>query len=336
MAIRGYATLEAGKPLEPFEYDPGELLSDDVEIEVEYCGICHSDLSMINNDWGISSYPFVPGHEAVGKIVATGPEVKHLAIGQRVGLGWRARSCMYCDQCMNGLHNRCQQVETGGDTIVGRHGGFGDRVRCQSSWAIPLPEGMEAKSAGPLFCGGITMFNPILQSNIKATDHVGVVGIGGLGHMALSFLNAWGCEVTAFSTNPAKEAEAKELGAHHFVNTKDAAVFQGLHGQFDMILVTVNVPLDWNAYINTLKTGGRLHIVGAIHSIEAEWFPILVGDKMISGSPLGSPSQVTQMLNFCARHKLAPMIEEFPMANVNDALEHLKAGKARYRIVLTN
>ncbi len=219
MIIKAYAALTAGGKLEPFEYDPGELGVDQVEIDISSCGICHSDLSMLNNDWQMTEYPLVPGHEIVGKIGAIGERVTHLKPGQSVGLGWFSKSCMTCSECMSGNYNLCPTAE---GIIVGRHGGFANKVRADKAWVIPLPEGIDVATAGPLFCGGITVFNPIIQNNIQPTDRVGVVGIGGLGHMALRFLNAWGCEVTAFSTSPGKEAEARELGAHHFVSTHDA------------------------------------------------------------------------------------------------------------------
>src|SRR5210317_610631 len=207
MTTKAYAAQTAGGHLEPFEYDPGELAADQVEIDISSCGICHSDLSMLNNDWEMTEYPFVPGHEIVGKIGAVGERVTHLKPGQTVGLGWFSQSCMTCSECMSGNHNLCATAE---GIIVGRHGGFANKVRAHEGWVIPLPEGINVATAGPLFCGGITVFNPIIQNNIQPTDHVGVVGIGGLGHMALRFLRAWGCEITAFSTSPDKEAEARE------------------------------------------------------------------------------------------------------------------------------
>ncbi|TWU46822.1 NADPH-dependent aldehyde reductase Ahr [Rubripirellula reticaptiva] len=336
MTIRAYAAFEQGKPLEPFEYEPGELSADEVEIKVEFCGICHSDLSMLDNDWGMTSYPLVPGHEVVGTISQVGSAVSHLGPGQRVGLGWMCRSCLVCDQCMSGNHNRCQEVEAGGATIIGRHGGFADHVRCQASWAIPLPEGVDPKSAGPLFCGGLTVFNPFVKNEIKPTQRVGIVGIGGLGHMAVKFANKWGCEVTAFSTSPEKESEARELGAHRFLNSKDAESLKSATGSLDMVLVTVNAPLDWDAYVNTLRPGGKIHIVGALPSVEVSWFPMLMGEKSLGGSPIGSPQTTRDMLEFAGRHSISPIIEEFPMSKVNDAMEKLRSGSPRYRLVLTN
>jgi uncharacterized zinc-type alcohol dehydrogenase-like protein len=204
--IKAYAALAKGEKLKPFEFDPGELGDDQVEIKVQYCGICHSDLSMIDNEWGASAYPLVAGHEVVGTVASMGAHVKHLKIGQLVGLGWYAGCCMTCSQCMGGDHNLCPQGQA---TIIHHHGGFADRVRCQAMWAIPLSDKIPAAKAGPLFCAGITVFNPMVQFGVKATDRVGVIGIGGLGHLALQFLNKWGCEVVAFSSSDSKQAEAK-------------------------------------------------------------------------------------------------------------------------------
>ena len=330
--VRAYAAFKPGEELKPFEYEPGLLGSEDVEIDVEYCGICHSDLSMLNNDWGMSEYPIVPGHEVIGKIASVGSEVKKLKPGQRVGLGWNSRSCMTCEWCMSGKHNLCLTAE---GTIVGRYGGFADKVRAHSAWAIPLPEGIDPIAAGPLFCGGITVFNPIVQFDIKPTDRVGVIGIGGLGHMALKFLHAWGCDVTAFSSSPDKEAEARELGANHFINSRDPNALKSVENSFDLILSTVNVDLDWSIYIACLRPKGKLHFVGVVpNPLSTNIFPLIAGQKSISGSPLGSPATTAKMLDFAARHKIEPIIETFKFDEVNEAIERLRSGKARYRLVL--
>ena len=332
--IRAYAAHEAKGKLTPFEYDPGELKPDQVEIDVIACGVCHSDLSMLHNDWHNSSYPLVPGHEVVGTIAQIGDHVTHLKVGDTVGLGWFSGSCMTCDQCMGGDHNLCPSGE---QTIVGRHGGFANKVRCHAEWAALLPPGLNVKKAGPLFCGGITVFNPIVQFDVKPTDRVGVVGIGGLGHLAIQFLNKWGCEVTAFTSSDSKRDEALGMGAHQVVNSRDDAQLQQIAGSLDFILSTVNVDLNWPAFLNVLKPKGRLHTVGAVLSpIPVAAFSLIGGQKSLSGSPLGSPATVRKMLDFCARHQIAPVTEHFPMSQVNEALAHLEAGKARYRIVLEN
>ncbi|MEO8615762.1 MAG: NAD(P)-dependent alcohol dehydrogenase [Luteolibacter sp.] len=332
--FHGWAATKAGQALAEFEFDPGALRPEQVQVKVESCGICHSDLSMLDNDWGNSSYPLVPGHEVVGVIEKTGDQVKGLAVGDRVGLGWFAGSCMSCQPCLSGHHNLCAKGE---QMIVGRHGGFADRVRANWEWAIKLPEKLDPASAGPLFCGGITVFAPITDFGVKPTDRVGVIGIGGLGHMAVQFLNKWGCEVTAFTSSEAKADEARKLGAHHVVGTRDAAALAKIAGSLDFILVTVNVSVDWDAYIAALAPSGRLHFVGAVlEPVPVHAFSLIGGKKSISGSPLGSPATVATMLDFCTRHSIAPVIETFAMGDVNAALDHLRSGKANYRIVLKN
>ena len=333
-AIKAYAVSETGKPLSPFEYDPDPLAAEEVEIKVQYCGICHSDLSMIDNEWQMTSFPLVPGHEVVGEITALGANVGHLKVGTTVGLGWVSGSCMKCDYCMSGDHNLCASSE---QTIVGRYGGFADKVRCHWSWAIPLPGGLDPQKSGPLFCGGITVFNPIVQFDVKPTERVGVIGIGGLGHMAVQFLAKWGCHVTAFTSSTSKADEARSFGAHEIVDSRDEKGLEAAAGSLDFLLVTVNVPLNWPLYINTLRSKGRLHFVGAVmEPLAIPVFGLLVGQKSVSASPLGSPATTREMLQFCDRHEIAPQIEVFPMSKVNEALDHLRAGKARYRIVLEN
>jgi len=330
--IHAYAATKPGGTLEPFEYQVGALRPDEIEIDITACGICHSDLSMLDNEWGMSQYPIVPGHEVAGAVAAVGDRVEHLRVGQVVGLGWYSGSCMTCRHCMAGDHNLCRSSE---QTIVGRHGGFADKVRCHKAWAIPLPEGVDPKKAGPLFCGGITVFNPIVQLGILPTHRVGVVGIGGLGHLALQFLNKWGCEVTAFTSSESKAAEAKRLGAHKTVDSRSDAALDGVAGTFDLILSTVNVPLHWDKYFAALAPRGRLHTVGAVlEPIPTAAFSLIAAQRSLSGSPLGSPATTADMLDFCARHRIEAVTEHFPMSRVNDALEHLRSGKARYRVVL--
>ena len=330
--IRAWAAPAAGKALQTYEFDAGVMGDEEVEVKVEHCGICHSDLSMLDNAWGMTAYPFVPGHEIVGRVAAVGKHTKGLKIGQRVGVGWFASSCNHCAACLGGDQHLCAN-STG--TIVGRHGGFAERLRVHWAWAMPLPETLDASAAGPLLCGGITVFAPLLNYNIKPTQRVGVIGIGGLGHMAIKFLKAWGCEVTAFTSSPAKHAEAKTLGAHRVVSSTDSAALQTLNGSLDLIIDTVNVPLDWDALLATLSPKGRLHVVGAVlEPAKVSVMGLIMGQKNLSGSPTGSRGALDTMLEFAARHQIAPQVEHFPMRRVNEALAHLRAGKARYRIVL--
>jgi len=330
--IKAWAAQTAGGKLEPFEYDPGPLGEEEVEIAVEHCGICHSDMSLLDNEWGMTRYPFVPGHEATGRVVAMGPQAKGVSIGQRVGLGWNSHSCMHCKQCLLGYHNLCENLQP---TLIGRHGAFANKVRAHWVWTMPLPEGLDSRESGPLLCGGITVFTPLLEFNISPTSRVGVIGIGGLGHMALKFCKAWGCEVTAFTSSDSKAEEARAFGAHRVVSSRDSEAIGKLAGTLDLIIDTVNVPLDWNALLAALAPNGRLHMVGAVlEPIPVPTFTLLMGQKSVSGSPTGSRSAIDSMLNFAARHQVTPQTEHFPMSKVNEAMEHLRAGKARYRIVL--
>lgn len=330
--VHAYAATEANGLLKPFEYELDPIGPHDVDIDIEHCGICHSDLSMLENAWAITKYPFVPGHEVSGKVSEVGEYVTHLAIGDRVGLGWHAGYCMTCPQCLSGHHNMCPNSA---GTIVGRHGGFADKVRAQAASIIKLPSDLDDSGAGPLLCGGITVFNPLVQFNILPTACVGVIGIGGLGHMAIKFMRAWGCHVTAFTSSKSKHQEAIEMGAHDTVNSRDPDAINAAAGRFDLLLSTVNVKLDWNAYLNTLKPRGRLHLLGVVMDpLDLDIIPMLFAQRSVSSSPVGSPDTIAKMLDFAARHDIKPITEHFSMNQVNDALDHLRSGKARYRIVL--
>lgn len=333
--IRAWAAKEQGGALERYDYDPGPLPADEVEIAVETCGLCHSDVSLIDNEWFVSQYPLVPGHEVVGRVDSVGANVTHLKPGDRVGVGWYAHSCLTCHTCMSGDHNMCRDAKGVAAAHQGRFGGFADKVRSQAAWAVKLPEGVDAAKAGPLFCGGITVFNPIVQNNIKPTDKVGVIGIGGLGHLAVKFLRAWGCEVTAFTSTEAKADEARAMGAHRIVNSRDEDALKAERGRYDMVLSTVNVPLKWSRYISALAPRGKLHMVGAV----MEPIPVSAGMLMnaqssVTGTSVGAPATIATMLDFCARHDITPQTEHLPMSKINEAIDRLKKGDVRYRFVL--
>ena len=332
--IKAYAAQKPKGKLEAFQYDPGTLGKDNIEIDVMYCGICHSDLSMINNEWGMSKYPLVAGHEVVGTVSQIGTDVKSFTLGQTVGLGWHAGFCGHCSPCDSGDHNLCSSAE---GTIIGRHGGFADKVRAQAKSVVVIPDGIDLASAGPLFCGGITVFNPLVQYAIKPTDKVAVIGIGGLGHMALQFLNAWGCNVTAFTSSESKAQEALTLGAHQTLNSRDTDAIGSAQNTFDLIISTVNVKLDWNLYLSTLAPKGRLHFVGAaLEPLDINVFSLISSQRTVSGSPVGSPATISKMLEFTQQHQIQPIIEVYPMSEINTAIEKLEAGQAHYRLVLKN
>ncbi|MCP4684402.1 MAG: NAD(P)-dependent alcohol dehydrogenase [bacterium] len=334
MQFSGFAATKAGGKLEPFKYDPTPLGPDDVEIEITHCGICHSDIHLVNNDWGISEYPLLPGHEIVGTVVETGSAVSGLEPGTRVAVGWQCGACLVCDQCVSGEDNLCAESQA---TCVGHYGGFADRVRVDSRFAFVLPDGLESETAAPLMCAGITVYSPFKHFGVRPSSRVGVIGIGGLGHLALQFANAFGCEVTAFSTSKAKAEEAIILGAHHFVDTSDEAALDKAAGSIDFLLSTVNADLDWNAYMGVLRPNGMLCVVGVTpNPIAVHPMALIMGRKAISGSPIGSRATIREMLDFAARHGIQAQTETIPMSQVNEAMERIKANKARYRMVLAN
>lgn len=332
--IHGLAVHAAGAQLLAYKYGVEELASNDVEIKISHCGVCHSDVHLIDNDWGISKYPFIPGHEIVGTVTEVGSEVKDRKVGERVGVGWQANSCGICEWCRQGNEHLCALSQP---TCVGRNGGYADAIRVNSRFAIPVPEVLESENVAPLLCGGITVYAPLRNHNVRPSSRVGVVGIGGLGHMGLQFAKAFGAEVTAFSTSKDKEAEAKSLGAHHFVNTRDTGALKKVAGSFDFILSTVSADQDWASYVNALRPKGTMCVVGVPPSpIQVSAFALLAGQKAISGSPTGSPQDLHEMLDVAARHGVKAITERFPMAKANDAVAKVKKNQVRYRAVLTN
>jgi uncharacterized zinc-type alcohol dehydrogenase-like protein len=328
--FHGFAIKEKGGKWEPFEWDAGAIGPEEVEIKVESCGICHSDFSMAKNDWGMTKYPFVGGHEIYGKIASVGKNVNYLKEGQRVGLGWSSAFCGHCRYCRVGDDSLC---DNGQGTIVGRHGGFADRVRAAANAVVPVPDGYEGDHVGPLFCGGITIFSPILEY-AKPEMQVGVIGIGGIGSMAVQFLNAWGCHVTAFTSSASKKKSALDIGARDAISSTDVEELKANAGRFDLIICTVNVTLDWDAVIGTLAKRGRIHLIGAVmEPLRVTLFPLLMGHKTISASPTGSVQESILMLNFANRHNIKPPVQVFKFAQINEAFEELEKSK-QGRIVL--
>ncbi len=335
ISIHAYAVHDPKKDLQPFEYEPKALGELEVEVKVQYCGVCHSDLEMIDNGWGMTTYPLVPGHEAIGEVVAIGNGVHSLRVGQRVGVGWGSGSCLDCRYCRRGKEHLCITKDRAESTIVGRHGAWADRVRCQARWAVPIPDGLDPATAGPLMCAGTTVWSPIRHQNVRAGMQTAVIGVGGLGHLALQFLARMGCEVTAIGTTHSKEAEAREFGATDFIGTKGGDELQKAAGRFDFILSSVPNGLDWNLYVAALAPEGKLVICGIPNEeLRLAPFPIVVGERAVVGGQSGSPSDTAEMLAFCAAHRVAPKCEQFAMTDVNAAVRHVREGKARYRAVL--
>ena len=331
--IKAYAAMSKGNPLELFEYEPEPLKPNEVNIKVESCGICHSDISAIDGSWGKSKYPMVAGHEVIGEIIGMGADVSLHKIGDRVGLGWHSGYCNDCEQCDAGDHNFCSSTKK---TVFSQHGGFAEQVTADQVSVIPIPTVMKHEDAGPLLCGGITVFTPIVEFNINKNHKVGIIGIGGLGHLALKFYKALGCHVTAFTNSDDKDNLLKSLGADEIVSSTDKSKIKNLVSQFDLIISTVNVKLDWNLFLSTIKPRGRLHFVGAVLApLETSVFSLMSGRKSISGSPVGSPNNIRKMLDFCAQHNISPMTEHFKFSEINSAIEKLRNNRIRFRAVLS-
>jgi len=334
MSIACWAAFAAKEGLRPFQYEPKELGPREVEINVTHCGICHSDLHLIDNDWGISTYPLVPGHEIIGTVSAVGTNVENLRAGRRVGVGWQCGACLDCDQCRRGEENLCLRNQP---TCVGHYGGFGKSVRVDSRFAFPLPDGLESSTAAPLLGAGVTVFTPLRAFEVTPVMRVGVIGIGGSGHLALQFARAFGCEVTAFSSTPAKEQEAREFGAHHFVVSGDSAAIAKAANSFDFLLSTTTADLDWIAYMNVLRPRGKLCLVGAAPKpLTLPAFAFIVGQKTVCGSSVGGRATMVEMLGFAARHGIKAQAELMPMSTANAAVAKVAGNQARYRMVLVN
>lgn len=332
--VNAWAAFGAGEPLKQFTYelaDPGE---EEVEVEVTHCGVCHTDLVFIDNEWGMTPYPFVPGHEIVGRITRLGSVAasKGLSIGQTVGIGWNKESCLHCNQCFSGDSHLCDSAQ---GTIMHGHGGFGSHLKTHWHWAIPVPSDVAAEDAGPLFCAGITVFSPLLEYNIRPTDRVGVFGIGGLGHLALQFSKAWGADTVAFSSSNAKQQEIEAFGASAMVSSTDPLAWAEWQGKFDLIVITSFSNIDMDQVLGLLAPKGRVHVVGLIGGALSTQVPsLLMKAKQLSSSPVGSRAAIGEMLRFAGRHGIKAKTEHFPMSRVNDAVAHLRSGKANYRVVL--
>jgi uncharacterized zinc-type alcohol dehydrogenase-like protein len=332
MRVNAFAATAPKGALEPFAYEAGALGPHDVELEISHCGLCHSDLHLIDDDWKRSAYPLVPGHEIVGIVRAVGAEVTHLAVGDRAGVGWQRSACLTCALCLAGHENLCATQQA---TCVGNHGGLADRLRGDARFAFPIPNGIESALAAPLLCGGVTVYAPLRRHRVDATRTVGVVGVGGLGHLAIAFLRALGCEIVAFSSSDDKKSEALRLGAHEFARSNDARDLRRFANRFDLVLSTAPARLDWIGYLQALKPNGVLCLVGAPPGLlQLPAALLLTGQKSICGSDIGDRATIAEMLRVAERHRIAPTVETTAMSEVNRAIERLRRNQVRYRAVL--
>ncbi|MDX1961400.1 MAG: NAD(P)-dependent alcohol dehydrogenase [Leptospiraceae bacterium] len=331
MRVKALAALEIKNSLQEYEYETDLLNPYDCIVKVETCGICHSDIHMIDNDWGISKYPLVPGHEVVGKIIQLGTLVTHLAIGDRVGIGWQSGACLECDDCLRGNENLCSKTKS---TIVRRHGGFADHLMLDSRFCFKIPENLESAIASPLLCAGITVYSALRFAGMSSGGKIGVIGIGGLGHLAVQFASKLGNEVTVFTTSPDKEEFARQNGAKEVIIGTPKSV----KNKLNIILNTTHVDMDWGRYLSFLQTDGTLSFVGVPPSPLST---VNVGQLMskrlrVMGSPIGGRQMIRDMLEISANHGIKPLIEKFSFQNANQAIEKVKSNKIRYRAVLVH
>ena len=333
LRVSGYAAKSVSQPLEPFEYQSPELREKDIRVSVTHCGVCHSDIHAIDNYYGIVDFPFVPGHEIVGYVLDVGPAVSELKIGDRVGIGWQGRSCMQCEWCMKGEEQLCMDIVPSGTWVP--YGGFSSSVVVDCRFAYPLPSGMSSQVAAVLVCAGVTVYSPLRKYVTGPTQKIAIVGVGGLGHLAIQFAHALGCEVTAISSSPGKKKQALAYGADSFVNANDQTSLRELDFRFDMLMCTASGGVSWEALLMTLKKRGILVLIGfpdvALNSTD-----LVAHELSITGSFLGNRSTMQEMLRFAENHGIAPEIELMPMSQVNEAILRVRENKARYRIVLFN
>lgn len=327
--LRGFGQIAPGRPLEPMELpDAGPLGETEVEIAVDHCSVCHSDVHLLDGDWGDVPRPLVPGHEVVGRVVRAGPSVK-ISEHALVGLGWQAGACGACSACRSDREHLC----TGGKlrTCMGRQGGFADRVRCDARFCFELPPSLDPTTAAPLLCAGLTVFSPLERMHVREGTRVGVIGVGGLGHLAVRFAAALGASVIAFDPDPSKRELARSLGAADLVDARGPLP----RGAVDLLLVTTHATLDWTSWMSVLDLEGTLCLVGIPGApLTVSVDPLLDEQKRITGSVIGSTKTMRRMLSFAAEHGIAPIVERMPMASVNDAIARVREGRARMRIVL--
>lgn len=331
--IKGYASLERGSPLIPYSYDAPALKDKEVRIAITHCGICATDIQAIDDFYDITDYPFVPGHEIVGTIVETGKGVTPSRLGERVGIGWQGRTCGHCEWCRQGLVTLCQEVVE--NAVWKPYGGFSSSIAVDGDFVYPIPEGMPAEVGAVLMCAGISVFAPLHQNLTPQQQRIGIMGIGGLGHLAIQYASKMGYEVTAISTSPGKREEAKALGADRFLVISDKEQEKKYGYYFDLLLCTAHGRVDWTRALEILKKRGKVILTGFP---EMDFRPIdLVAHELtISGSFLGQPPEMREMLLFSQENAICPMIEMYPMAEINQAIQRVRENKARYRVVLCN
>ena len=342
MPVRGYAAHSATSALGLFSFVRRDPRPNDVAIEIEFAGVCHSDLHTVRGDWGVPRYPVVPGHEIIGRVTAVGADVTRFTVGQRVGVGCMVDSCQHCPACAQGLEQYCENGMTGTYNDVDRHdgtstqGGYSERIVVSEQFVVNVPENLDPAGAAPLLCAGITTWSPLRHWKVGPGSKVAVVGLGGLGHMALKLAKAMGAEVTLFSRSPGKEADAQRLGASHVVISTDTAQMKAVRGQFDLIIDTVPYVHELNPYVSTLAVSGTLVLVGYLGPLEEmlNTAPMVMGRKSVAGSVIGGIAETQEMLDFCGQHGITADIERIDIGSINDAYERMLKSDVKYRFVI--
>jgi uncharacterized zinc-type alcohol dehydrogenase-like protein len=331
--ISGYAARAVSATLKPFTYKPPELGEHDVRVSVTHCGVCHTDIHAIENYYGFTPFPFVPGHEIVGYVDAMGPAVTGLKEGDRVGIGWQGRSCGKCEWCLKGETHLCMEIEN--STVMVPYGGFSDSVVADHRFVHPIPTNMPSEFAAVFMCAGITVYSALLTHLTSSEMKVAVIGVGGLGHLAIQFAHALGCEVTAISSSVTKKDEAIQFGADHFVDSNKRAKMQAIEYSQDLMLCTANAGIQWESLLMGLKKRGKLVLLG-FPDVAFNSTDLVAHELSITGSLIGNPSTMQTMLSFAQNYGITPVVELMPMSQVNAALRKVKENRARYRIVLVN
>lgn len=341
MKAHAFAALSPTTPLEPFELERREIRQHDVLIEILYCGVCHSDIHQARGEWGNSVYPMVPGHEIVGRVLQVGAHAKKFAVGDLVGVGCMVDSCRTCSSCKGGTEQYClghlslTYNSTEQDQKTPTQGGYSSHVVVDENYVLRIDPKLDLKAVAPLLCAGITTYSPLKHWKIGKGHKVGVLGLGGLGHMAVKFAVAFGAEVTVISTSPAKEKDAKRLGAHHFLLSSDASQVQAAACRFDFILNTVSGKHDLNTVLGMIKLDGNLVIVGVpTEAPPVHPFSIIMPRRSISGSAIGGIRETQEMLDFCAENGIVSDVEMIRMSQINEAYERVLKGDVRYRFVI--
>lgn len=341
IATKGYAAHSATDTLNPFNFERREPGPYDVQFEILYCGVCHSDLHQVRNEWGNSKYPIVPGHEIVGRVTNIGSSVTKFKEGDLAGVGCLVDSCRECSNCKKGLEQYCKKGNVGtynayekdGKTVT--YGGYSNQIVVHEDFVLHISDKLPLEAVAPLLCAGITTYSPLRHWKVGEGHKVGVVGLGGLGHMAVKFAVSFGAEVTMLSTSPSKEEDARRLGAHKFALTKDPEQVKALKGYFDFIIDTVSAPHDYNAYLGMLDTNGTMICVGVPPApIELLGFNLLGNRLSIVGSGIGGLPETQEMLDYCAEHNITSDVEVINMNYINEAYERMLKNDVKYRFVI--